>query len=1471
MATLRGDSSASGGGLLPAVHSANRSSGAAAAVRRPPRRKQPPGGFPRPETPSEVREAAERELSQRARERGQAPAQRQPQHRPPKKEQKATPKPNAKLAPDASAANSREEEDGDEHQPMHKESRVLFSMLDWQKECRVRNVDSTEILKQQPRAMYDKEIKASKAALQRHNRILRDYLDAVRAAPADGQTALSDIKERATVRFGDDDSSSVAPSHSQSMASALSATPSQTRVQRERRLQELLDEGRDLRQRSLDTVRRGGVDVVNDKYDLEQLPAGGRNILHVLHSLLETGLADDLGLNESGGGAAGQGVGRGVALRKLILDMQAHERSLRGMQVGKKRPYDDPKLQPSHMRQKRARDWQMQVKVYASWDEESSGVEEGAARRDAVHAKTMMLLRASDKWAAGGDDAEDNVDLERKLEEIQRRNKRMARMALRTQASGPARFVLYDSDESEEDLYAERRAPARPTGRKARRLAGIPYRQQMRVSQGGYAPDSTLSEEDASMSLESDGGDAFAAYLPQDRRRLREIAAVRKKRVRNGRAQVNDEADMSWVNDVLPSVTEDDGEEEVDYDFMGGPLAKTVSGPMAKLQGEAWERHKNMRSMEQRLLKMKTDAALASASSPSIGQTQERIYKEVHKIRRLISGEVRVIFADIAQARQKLADAKTDSNAEHRDLLTQEAQRLLIGAEMRANALRDRYKQNPDMNIEFMPEYLRSFLTAGVSAQTMFDRGRLQAVQARAEQLRQDEQRREERAARRRKLAGGGEEELSEAEMSDGGVLALTTEEKLYLKELLADARQLNVILIRVDEKTAGCSEADGLSAMEAADAGTEAAQLLEQSMQMHRALRRKLKSIKAKRLRPLLPSHLRNLMKLNMPLQTMWRDGFTEPAICEALEGLNQINRMIAKAKALLIKFENGEALTQEEEDEALKLLEKAIVDAVAVREHARAAMLDVSIGGSGLSIKRFPKHVVNLIVSEESVVVLWEKGLIDIKICQWLDQMTEINVMLEQAQRHKQKASVLGQTPKGLEELAQVDTLEHEADVKLTWLRRSIDNALVRGLSRRRLPPHLLAILNDRRAAAILFRLGKLDPVMALFEQHASRLKKARGDAKADAKRAQKLMDAENRQQALLSAGAAGEAALEDMLKLRAQVLVGGILPSEAPPGSALAALLDDLEEEMEAGEIEEDFMQRVLEQLDLSQEMIDRLKKVTRERRQVVINFHEIEWESLVGRPGAYLPKPERPDEPFGIDISPVEAQTIDKTYFDDGLENFSGVGTGGMELPVQIEWVETELERPQTGSAERLLFDETMSNLPVLDDPHPKFKEANIPEPIPDADGDDGPTDAGMTETDVYIEQKERKQTAKKYDSDDDEEPDRIGKKKKMANVARGCVSCHIPAMRNPACVRTRLQMRTHAHTRTRAHTHVCVYILSENLRRMILTCSVSSGILGFFTSSLHRRDGAHSPVDSTHFVSPDIDDLYESTTLHTYTR
>jgi len=72
----------------------------------------------------------------------------------------------------------------------------------------------------------------------------------------------------------------------------------------------------------------------------------------------------------------------------------------------------------------------------------------------------------------------------------------------------------------------------------------------------------------------------------------------------------------------------------------------------------------------------------------------------------------------------------------------------------------------------------------------------------------------------------------------------------------------------------------------------------------------------------------------------------------------------------------------------------------------------------------------------------------------------------------------------------------------------------------------------------------------------------------------------------------------------QLRAKVLIGGILPSEAPPGSALAEAIAAIEEEMEDDEIEDSVMQRALEALGISQELIDRLKKVTRERKQVTL---------------------------------------------------------------------------------------------------------------------------------------------------------------------------------------------------------------------------------------------------------------------------
>jgi len=834
--------------------------------------------------------------------------------------------------------------------------------------------------------------------------------------------------------------------------------------------------------------------------------------------------------------------------------------------------------------------------------------------------------------------------------------------------------------------------------------------------------------------------------------------AVRKARLRGEKAP--EKHDMAWVDEVLPSGTEDEDGEEVDTEFMKGPLARQMGIPMSKLKGDALEKAKGAGSLEQRLMKMRADASLAAFGGASIGQTQERIYKEVHKIRKLISGEVRSIFAGISLARQKMAQAKETVDAEQRDFLRQEAQRLFIDAETRANDLRERYRKNPDMNLDFMPEYLRNFLSAGVSAQTMFDRGRLEAVQHKAELMAFEERQRDVRAERRRKREGMVQEDEEEGEFSDGGMPMLSTDEKAFLKEVLNEAKQLNVLLLRVADKVAISTESDERDAMEAADNAMEAVSLLEFAMQMHRALRRKLKSIKAKRLRPILPLHLKNLLTMHMPLQQMWSEGHTEPAICEAMQGLAEIDKKIQAAKNYLAKFERGETLSQDEEDQARKLLEQAIVDSVQVRERARASMLDVSIGGAGLSIKRFPKHVANLLVSEESVLVLWEKGLIDKQICQWLLTMTEINQILTESQKHEQKAMIMGETPKGMQELAEVDMLQHQADTMLQLLRREIDLAIVQGMQKSRLPPHLLNILKDRRSATHLFRLGKLDPVMALFEQHADRMLKSRRKSRDMENRASKLLDAENRKVAMAAAGQLGEKALEEMLQLRAKVLVGGILPSEAPPGSALAAMIEELEDEIEDGEVPDDFMQRALEALGLSQELIDRLKKVTRERRQAVINFAEIDWAQLIGRPGAYLPAPEPTKETFGVDVSPIVVPTVDIMKYD-GADSFSGFSA---HLPVGIEWVETEIERPT---------DENISNLPVLDDLHPKFAGVAVGPPA-DASGDDGPTDAGMTQTDVYMEHKERKQQ-KKYDDDDDEEPERQGKKKKMKNEARGSLS------------------------------------------------------------------------------------------------
>jgi hypothetical protein len=102
-----------------------------------------------------VRDAAEREMSERDFQQ-RTQQQRQPQHRPPQYSSTQAPKARPALPPGPSGNSGRANGDDRVQAPMHDESQALFSLLDWQKECRTRGVDSADILKVQPRGMFDK-------------------------------------------------------------------------------------------------------------------------------------------------------------------------------------------------------------------------------------------------------------------------------------------------------------------------------------------------------------------------------------------------------------------------------------------------------------------------------------------------------------------------------------------------------------------------------------------------------------------------------------------------------------------------------------------------------------------------------------------------------------------------------------------------------------------------------------------------------------------------------------------------------------------------------------------------------------------------------------------------------------------------------------------------------------------------------------------------------------------------------------------------------------------------------------------------------------------------------------------------------------------------------------------------------------------------------------------------------------------
>lgn len=395
------------------------------------------------------------------------------------------------------------------------------------------------------------------------------------------------------------------------------------------------------------------------------------------------------------------------------------------------------------------------------------------------------------------------------------------------------------------------------------------------------------------------------------------------------------------------------------------------------------------------------------ASAEHVSIVQDRIFQEVHKIRRNVTSNVRNIFKRIGAAREKLQEAKLQGDSDLGRLLTQEAQRELVEVEAEASDLRKRMRHSKSIKIEFMPQYLRDFLLQDDSAQAMFDQGRLRQMQAKAAQEEEADLRRQKRMDRDHNVD------------ADTELIApvLFPEEVELLESCREDAKQLCKILRISHMKGEEAAELEQTDPMKAMEASNTASNLLEQALFMAKHLRKKMRGRRAKNLKRHLPEHLKNLKDLGLvPLMEAWKSGLIEPGVCDAVLGLGQINTQILLAKNILVQLDRAQQISDKEAEQAQELLESAITLSVEVRERARASMLEISIGGAAVRLWRFPKHVQNLVASEESVIVLWEKGLIDERICQWVMKIDKVNAKIKQSLKHEAHATSLGETPEGL-----------------------------------------------------------------------------------------------------------------------------------------------------------------------------------------------------------------------------------------------------------------------------------------------------------------------------------------------------------------------------------------------------------------------------------------------------------------------
>ncbi len=1219
--------------------------------------------------------------------------------------------------------------------------------------------------------------------MKRHNNVISGYVSKADPTLLESEDLAQKSKDDISVSGSDMDA----------------ANPARTkRKRREKTLGRLVEEGKNLRSNALSVIRCGGADAyraavaasslehaaatlnqTNTKDVSMQFEAGsdvsgaevsatGRRVLLLLHGLLSAPL-DGSDIDSS--------LKQQARSMQNMLE-QMHDTLLQDNAVASHLhpPSDNNNAGRDAERRARRRErvWKNHVTMYSSLSgsDEPKTIDE-QDRMERYVEQTMAMLRSSGGWLGGPPPGSDEETLlEERLRELQSRNRHMARAATANQGHGTGYVTA--TDDSEEDVvsaYFSRQDRARARRRRAGKKVRMARAYGMRTDAfgspvRGYAGDASGQDTDHGRSL-SPVRLLQKPPFPGDRRTLTG-AAMRRAHPLQG------SSDVAWMDHVLPSATEasDDNDSSAvmapDDAFWQSPLAKQLLSVMSNYKESERAKQEEIVRREAALEKVegRLSRAHASASVDNVSVVQERIFNQVHKIRREVTTKVRDMFKRISVAREKLQQARNQEDEDASKLLVQEAQRELLNVEAEALELRKKMRKSTSIRVDFMPAYLQDFLNKDLSAQAMFDQGRLRQLQAKAMEEEKEEMRRLERLERKREGIATKEQQSEAAVFI---LPPLTPEEQELLDACKEDAKQLCKVVRIAFVKSEEAAAAANTDVQLALDAATSSERMLEQALIMAKHLKKKMRGQRAKNLKRFLPSYLKNLKEIGTtPLMDAWKSGAIEPNVCEAVDGVDAINKQVQSARDILAKLDRAEEITDAEAEQAQLLLEGAVVMSVEVRERARASMLDPAIGGSGVEFWQFPKHVQNMIATDESVIILWEKGLTDATVCSWVQRMDEANALIRESLKHEERATELGECPEGLNELQQMDVLQYRADRIAEDIRGEMKQYMNRGLQLGRLPPHLQNLIKDDRPLMMLFKEGKTDPIMAVMDHRAEIMLKNKQKIDAMLRKGKRLLDEESRKRAMQQAMDMNEANMKEMLKLRAKMMMGGIGKDQLK--GALARVMEEAEEGMrdEGGrERARTAMMELGAELGADEELMARIAELAEKTLKRQIEFVPIDWDSLVGKYAESMPVPEAFPGASGIDCSVTPPCPIPEPPIsfpnDPKLGLTAGADISEISPFSLMERVDRSLPAGYT-------------NIPVADDLHKKLPEGVAAPIFEDSEDEEHVGEYGVTATEkeddgLDADGLPRRQAPKQYDSDDEKEVVKLDRKKKKAETVK----------------------------------------------------------------------------------------------------